>query len=205
DSKSAGLRLCIAVKTARRPGAGGGETEQQGRQSRRIAGSEEMTMKLTTILAAISAAALALAIAPAPPPVYSVELDKPIVPQQPASKPLKTDPREKHLRNIRQLTFNGDNAEAYFSFDGKKITFQSTREPFKCDQIFQMNLDGSHLQLISTGKGRTTCSYFFPDGKHIIYASTHLASPDCPPPADNSKGYVWAIYPSFDIFKANAD
>ena len=87
-------------------------------------------MNLKPLLAASCAAALALAIAPAPPPVYSVELDKPSVPQNPASKPLKADPREKHIRNIRQLTFNGDNAEAYFAFDGKKITFQSTREPF---------------------------------------------------------------------------
>ncbi|MDE2476947.1 MAG: PD40 domain-containing protein, partial [Alphaproteobacteria bacterium] len=144
-------------------------------------------------------------IAPSPTPVYSVEVEKPDVPQNPLSQLIKSDPREKHIRNIRQLTFNGDNAEAYFSFDGKQITFQSTRTPFKCDQIFHMGLDGTNLQLISTGKGRTTCSYFMPDGKRIIYASTHLASPDCPPPADKSKGYVWAVYPSFKIFSAKPD
>ena len=157
-------------------------------------------MKFKTILAAGAAVALALAVAPSLAPVYSVEVEK----QAPA-KPIKAHPKEMHLRNIQQLTFNGDNAEAYFSFDGKKITFQSTRAPFKCDQIFHMNLDGSNVQLISTGKGRTTCSYFTPDGKRIIYASTHLASPDCPPPADKSQGYVWAIYPSFDIFSAKPD
>lgn len=112
---------------------------------------------------------------------------------------------EKHLRNIRQLTFGGQNAEAYFSPDGKKLIFQSTREPYKCDQIFTMNLDDSDPQLVSTGKGRTTCSYFFGDGKRILYSSTHLGSPDCPPKPDYSKGYVWAIYPSFDIFTANTD
>ena len=113
-------------------------------------------MKRNSILAAAAAVALALAVAPLPAPVYSVELQK-SVPPQPASKPIRGDARETHLRNIRQLTFNGDNAEAYFSFDGKQITFQSTREPFKCDQIFHMNLDGANLQLISSGKGRTTC------------------------------------------------
>jgi Tol biopolymer transport system component len=112
---------------------------------------------------------------------------------------------ERHLRNIRQLTFGGQNAEAYFSSDGKKLIFQSTRDPLKCDQIFTMNVDGSDQKMVSTGKGRTTCSYFFGDGKRILYSSTHLASAECPPKPDYSRGYVWAIYPSFDIFTANAD
>ena len=114
-------------------------------------------------------------------------------------------PKEVHLRNIRQLTTNGDNAEAYFSFDGQKIIFQSTREPYKCDQIFTMNRDGSNVHMVSTGKGRTSFGYYTPDGKRIIYASTHLGSPDCPPPADRSEGYVWPIYRTFDIFSAKVD
>jgi TolB protein len=118
---------------------------------------------------------------------------------------VKPHPKESHLANIRQLTFGGENAEAYFSFDGKQIIFQSTREPYKCDQIFTMNLQGSNVKLVSTGKGRTSCSYFTPDGKRIIYASTHLGSPDCPPPADRSEGYVWPIYRTFDIFSAKTD
>ena len=113
--------------------------------------------------------------------------------------------RETHLRNIRQLTFAGENAEAYFSMDGQKVIFQSTRDPYKCDQIFTMNRDGSNVKRVSTGRGRTTCGYFTPDGKRIIYASTHLGSPDCPPPADRSEGYVWPIYRTFDIFSAKAD
>jgi TolB protein len=113
--------------------------------------------------------------------------------------------KEVHLRNIRQLTFGGENAEAYFSLDGQKVIFQSTREPYKCDQIFTMNRDGSNVKLVSTGKGRTTCGYFTPDGKRIIYASTHLGSPDCPPPADRSEGYVWPIYRTYDIFSAKTD
>src|SRR5512141_1424129 len=123
----------------------------------------------------------------------------------PAAAPDRALAQEKHLRNVRQLTFGGENAEAYFSADGKKLIFQSTREGHKCDQIYTMNLDGSDVRLVSTGRGRTTCSYFFPDGKHILYSSTHAASPDCPPPPDWSKGYRWAVYPTYEIYVANPD
>jgi len=118
---------------------------------------------------------------------------------------VKPHPKETYLRNVRQLTPGGENAEAYFSFDGKKLIFQSTRAPYRCDQIFTMNADGSNLQLVSTGKGRTTCAYFTPDGSRIIYASTHLGSPDCPPVPDRSAGYVWPLYRTFDIFSARPD
>jgi TolB protein len=111
---------------------------------------------------------------------------------------------EQHLANLKQLTFAGENAEAYFSPDGSKLIFQST-EGHDCDQIYSMNLDGSDRKLLSTGKGRTTCSFFFPDGKHIVYASTHLGGDQCPTPPDMSKGYVWGIFDTYDIFKANAD
>ncbi len=116
-----------------------------------------------------------------------------------------TLPQERHLKNVRQLTFGGLNAEAYFSFDDKKLVFQSTRDSFQCDQIFMMNIDGSNVKLISTGKGRTTCSYFLPDDGHILYASTHLADPKCPPVPDRKKGYVWGLYPGFDIFVADTN
>ena len=122
-----------------------------------------------------------------------------------AAQTLQPHAKEVHLRNIRQLTSGGENAEAYFSLDGKQIIFQSTRQPYKCDQIFTMNVDGSSVKLISTGKGRTTCGYFAPDGRRVIYASTHLGSPDCPPPVDRSEGYVWPIYRTFDIFSAKTD
>lgn len=115
------------------------------------------------------------------------------------------DPREHHLRNVRQLTFGGQNAEAYFSSDGRRLTFQSTRDPFQCDQIFTMNIDGTDVQLISTGQGRTTCSFFFPGRSRLIYSSTHLAGSACPPKPDYSRGYVWPIYPSYDIFSVNLD
>jgi TolB protein len=114
-------------------------------------------------------------------------------------------PQEKHLRNVTQLTFGGENAEAYFSADGKKLIFQSTRAGHECDQIYTMNIDGSDVKLVSNGEGRTTCSYFFPSGKRILYSSTHLGGKQCPPRPDFSQGYVWAVYDTFDIFTANPD
>lgn len=113
------------------------------------------------------------------------------------------DPREIRLRNVRQLTFGGTNAEAYFSPDGQRLVFQSTRDPFACDQILVMNADGSDVRLVSTGKGRTTCAFFFPDGKQLLYSSTHLAGEECPPRPDRSQGYVWGVYSSFQIFVAD--
>jgi TolB protein len=115
------------------------------------------------------------------------------------------DPREKHLRNVKQLTFGGQNAEAYFSYDGKRLIFMSTRKPYECDQIFTMNTDGSDQRLVSTGKGRTTCGYFYADGKHILYSSTHEANSACPARPDYSKGYVWGVYSSYQMYSANDD
>ena len=101
---------------------------------------------------------------------------------------------EEQLSNLRQLTFGGENAEAYFSPDGSELIFQSTREGVPCDQIFRMGLDGSNLRMVYTGDGRTTCGYFYPDGESIIYASTHIGDTACPPPPSFEMGYVWAIY-----------
>jgi|TARA_B110000438_G_scaffold300526_1_gene353128 TolB protein len=113
--------------------------------------------------------------------------------------------QEGNLKNIRQLTFQGENAEAYFSYDGEKLIFQATGRDGGCDQIYSMNLDGSEVELLSTGEGRTTCAYYYPSGDKILYSSTHHFSPDCPTPPDFSRGYVWAVYPSYDIFTANSD
>jgi len=117
--------------------------------------------------------------------------------------PASQDSREHYLRNVRQLTFGGQNAEAYFSSDGRRLTFQSTRDPFQCDQIFTMNVDGTDVRPVSTGKGRATCSFFFPDRPRLIYSSTHLVEPACPPKPDYSKGYVWPIYSGYDIFSVD--
>jgi TolB protein len=114
-------------------------------------------------------------------------------------------PGEKHLKNVRQITFGGSNAEAYFSSDGSEIIFQSARDGRTCDAIYRMNADGSNVRMVSTGRGTTTCSYISPDGKNIIYASTHLVDSVCPPRPDMSKGYVWPLYAGFDIFKGDPD
>src|SRR5579863_2241416 len=107
-----------------------------------------------------------------------------------------------HLDGIVQLTHGGQNAEAYWAPDGKRLIFQTTRPPYDCDQIFVMNADGSDQHLVSTGKGRTTCAYFLKDNKHIIYASTHLAADACPANPDRSKGYLWGVFEGYDIFLA---
>lgn len=124
---------------------------------------------------------------------------------QPPSTAISPAQGERHLRNIRQLTFGGQNAEAYFSFDGTKIIFQSTPDGAQCDQQYTMNADGSNLRRVSNGEGRTTCGYFTPDGREIVYASTHAADRACPPRPDMSRGYVWPVYAGYDIYRANAD
>src|SRR4051812_24740510 len=103
------------------------------------------------------------------------------------------DGRERHLKNVRQLTFGGQNAEAYWSFDGKKIIIQAKGGDVKADQIYTMNADGSDKTLVSTGRGRCTCAYFLPGGREIIFSSTHAYSPETPPEPDRSQGYVWPI------------
>ena len=114
-------------------------------------------------------------------------------------------PGERHLRNVRQLTFGGQNAEAYFSPDGRKLILQSTVGDYPCDRIFTMDIDGGNFRLVSTGTGRTTCGYFVPRTERIIYSSTHEAGPECPPPPDHSHGYVWSVYEAYEIYSAKRD
>lgn len=116
---------------------------------------------------------------------------------------------ETHLKNMRQLTFGGNNAEAYFSFSGKSLVFQSDYAGWgnQCDQIYLMSITGTkgkQPKRISNGKGRTTCSYFMPDDKTVIYASTHLGADACPlTPRVVGGKYVWGIYDTYDIFLAD--
>jgi len=120
---------------------------------------------------------------------------------------------ETHFKNIQQLTFGGDNAEAYWSYDSKYIVFQRTspKDGIPCDQIYMGKVptkkgEAFTYKRISSGKGRTTCSFFTKDGKHIIYASTHLGGDECPPVPDRSKygnKYIWPLYETFDIFMAD--
>ncbi len=113
-------------------------------------------------------------------------------------------PAELHLSNIRQLTHGGENAEAYFSTDGKRLIFQSTRDGRSCDQEYVMNADGSGQQRISDGTGKTTCGYFFAYNTKVFYASTRAADSACPKRPDPSKGYVWGL-DKYDIYTANPD
>jgi TolB protein len=111
---------------------------------------------------------------------------------------------ERRLANVRQLTNGGENAEAYFSADGRRLIFQSTRDGRTCDQQYTMNADGTALRRVSTGTGKTTCGYFYDRDRRIFFASTHAADTACPPRPDPSRGYVWGLDP-FDIYTANAD
>lgn len=113
---------------------------------------------------------------------------------------------EKHFKNIRQLTFSGENAEAYFSADGKKLIFQGHDGEGLCDQIYTIDLKSGKVEQVSTGNGVTTCSFFeYPRDEKIAYASTHHHHKECPPPPDYSMGYVWKLHPEFDVFKGNPD
>jgi TolB protein len=125
-------------------------------------------------------------------------------PPQDPSRVVAPESGEVHLRNIHQLTFGGQNAEAYFSANGRLITFQSTREGNGCDQQYVMNADGSGVHRISNGLGRTTCGYFYDHDRRVFFASTDAASPACPPHPDYSHGYVWRI-DDYDIYTARPD
>lgn len=145
----------------------------------------------------LTAAGFAAAQQPAPPPAPAKTLEL---------------PQEKHLTNIRQLTFDGENAEAYFSADDKWISFQRTVQTGGCDQIYVVkvphDLKKEKLdppKMVSTGKGKTTCAYLFPGAKKLVYSSTHLGDEKCPPRPDYSRGYVWPIHNTYDIFVADRD
>jgi Tol biopolymer transport system component len=132
--------------------------------------------------------------------------------KKPDAKPasLLTPEEGKHLQNVRQLTFGGQNAEGYFSIDDKQIIFQHQGEGVPCDQIYTIDVDTTDRKpavpkLVSTGKGRTTCSYIFPSNGRILFSSTHAASAECPPKPDYSRGYVWPIYDTYRIYTAKSD
>jgi Tol biopolymer transport system component len=123
-----------------------------------------------------------------------------------AGKPVEADPRERHLKDIRQLTYaQGENAEGYWAPDSKKIIFQSTRDGKTCDQIYTVDLATGEQKRISSGEGVTTCGYFFyPGGDRVLYASSHAAGPSCPPKPDRSLGYLWPL-DEHDIYMARPD
>src|SRR4051812_18030456 len=122
----------------------------------------------------------------------------------PAAATIAAEPGETHFARIRQLTNGGENAEAYFSHDGSRLIFQSTRDGRRCDQQYVMNVDGTGLRRVSNGQGKTTCGYFMDGDRRIFFASSAALEKTCPPRPDASKGYVWRLDP-FDIYTARAD
>ncbi|MFQ5504102.1 MAG: hypothetical protein ACE5F1_04790 [Planctomycetota bacterium] len=114
---------------------------------------------------------------------------------------------EVHLGRIRQLTFGGENAEGYFNSAGDRIVFQARKGStgYDCDQIFEMDLASRATRLVSTGRGKTTCAYYLAGDRRILYSSTHLSGPDCPPEPSRARGYVWSIHPAYDIFSVGTD
>jgi Tol biopolymer transport system component len=112
---------------------------------------------------------------------------------------------ESHFAHLWQLTFGGQNAEAYWSEDGRRLIFQSTRDGYPCDQEYVLEFSSGAIRRISNGRGRTTCGYFYGHDRRVLYSSTFLGADSCPPPPDYSHGYVWAVYPDYDIFTARPD
>jgi len=149
----------------------------------------------TNTLTVLAAAGLSIAAAIARPAQQ---------PQPPTWRAVQPESGEVHFANLRQLTFGGQNAEAYFSSDGAKLVFQSTRDEHPCDQEYVMNADGSDVHRVSNGRGRTTCGYFFDHDRRVLFSSTDLHNADCPPTPDYSRGYVWRV-DDYDIFTANVD
>ncbi|MBX3329067.1 MAG: PD40 domain-containing protein [Nitrospira sp.] len=146
-------------------------------------------------------------------PSFALAVDQP---KEPVTSDRST---ERHLANIRQLTFGRQNAEAYFSFNGTKLIFQSTnnwmkdssasvRKPAEsglgCYQMYVTDVESETVRLVSTGKGATTCGYFFPGDNRVLYSSTHAAGPDCPPKPKRDGAYRWAL-DDYDVYSANLD
>lgn len=134
---------------------------------------------------------------------------EPVVPSKPlvigAGKPVADLPGEPHLRNVRQLTFDGENAEAYWSNDGRKLILQRRSGAMTADQIYVLDLESGDLKQISSG-GRTTCSYFLQGDKQVVYASTHHHGEEPPPVAKRTgRSYVWNVHREYDLFVADAD
>ncbi|HXU32735.1 MAG TPA: peptidase M28, partial [Thermoanaerobaculia bacterium] len=124
----------------------------------------------------------------------------------PSETPEAPAPSEPHLADLLQLTPGGENAEAYWSPDGKELILQAHGAADSCDQIYRLAADGGKPPIrVSSGKGRTTCSYFLRGGERVIFSSTEGSGPECPPPPDRSHGYVWAVYPTYEIWSAKPD
>lgn len=165
-----------------------------------------MTPRRTLAQAAARRVALAVCLfgpLAAAPPVRTAAAADPTA-AAPLPRVYLPDPRESHFGPLTMLTDGGENAEAYFGSDSRRLVFQTTRPPYPCDRIFTLDLATARATQVSNGRGRTTCAYFYPGDTQILYSSTYLGGAACPPPPDLSHGYVWALYPDYDIFRAPA-
>jgi Tol biopolymer transport system component len=112
--------------------------------------------------------------------LFSALTVSPLGAQTPEQDIIETDPaaarrlEERLVTRVRQLTFEGRRAgESYFSADGRKMIFQSEREPGNpFFQIYLMDLETGDTERVSPGKGKTTCAWIHPDGKRLLFAST---------------------------------
>ncbi|HTK32848.1 MAG TPA: hypothetical protein VL332_12890 [Candidatus Saccharimonadaceae bacterium] len=164
-----------------------------------------MPRRFAGALALASLAAAALAVAPLARSATDATPPSPPVPRSAVAADTLIREGETHFAHLWQLTFGGQNAEGYWSADGKRLIFQSTRDGWPCDQMFVMNLGTGDVKRVSTGRGRTTCGYFYDHDQRIFFSSTHLVSDSCPPPPDYSHGYVWQVEPGYDVFTARPD
>ena len=152
-----------------------------------------MVLLLAAVVALVAARPQGKAVAATPVPPSAIVADSLI------------RPGEAHFAHLWQLTFGGQNAEGYFSNDGQKLIMQSTTGEWPCDQEYVLDMASGVRQRISTGKGRTTCGYFYDNDQRVLWASTHAGADSCPPPPDMSHGYVWAVYNDFDIYTSKPD
>jgi len=149
-------------------------------------------------------ALVALTLAMLPAAGASAATFRPVPPTAAAADTL-IRPGERHFAHLWQLTFGGENAEGYWSSDDHHLIFQSTRDGWGCDQEFVMDMSTGQLTRVSTGKGRCTCGYFYDHDQRVLFASTHAGGDSCPPLPDYSQGYVWPLYPSYDIWTTRPD
>jgi TolB protein len=135
-------------------------------------------------------------------PVVQQEMDMASWPQWRAHRP---GPDEVHLTNLKQLTFGGQNAEAYWNLDGTRLIYQTKQPGFPDEQVFTMGAMGENKRLVSTGKGRCTCSYYLPDMSGLLFSSTHERNEGPQKPLDMSQGYLWMVNPEFALYRADLD
>lgn len=152
----------------------------------------------------ILAAGLALPIAACAPRSADTPVPAAASASSAPARAVALQPRENRFKAVSQITFGGENAEAYFTEDGKWLTLQSTRDGRACDQQYVMRIDGSQVRRVSDGRGKTTCGWFFPGGKQLFFASTSAHDSACPPRPDPSRGYVWPL-DRYDIYTVNRD